>query len=116
MNLSFLHPWLLLLLVVPVGLLAWVWRRPGQQVVLPLDHGRPGRGWTWRVALNAADSVPALLLAVAVILLAGPQRYAEPEARRKLTNIQLCLDISYSMTWTFGDGSRYDAATKAVDE
>jgi Ca-activated chloride channel homolog len=116
MSLSFLHPWLLPLLVVPAGLLVWVWKRPGQQVVLPLDHGLPGRGWVWRVALNAADSVPALLLAVAVVLLAGPQRYGEPEARRKLTNIQLCLDISFSMTAPFGDGSRYDAAARAVDE
>src|SRR5439155_25312129 len=33
-----------------------------------------------------------------------------------LTNIQLCLDISGSMTAEFGDGSRYDAAAKAVDE
>jgi Ca-activated chloride channel family protein len=114
--LHFLHwPWLLLL-AVPSALLVWVWKRPGQQVVLPLDHGRPGHGWGWRIALNIADSVPGLVLAVAIILLAGPQRYGEPEAKRKLTNIQLCLDISYSMTWQFGEGSRYDGAVKAVDE
>ena len=111
-----LHPLYLVLLVVPGALLTWVWQRPGQQVVLPLDHGRPGHGWGWRIALNVADSVPALVLAVAIILLAGPQRYGEPEAKRKLTNIQLCLDISYSMTWQFGEGSRYDGAVKAVDE
>jgi Ca-activated chloride channel family protein len=111
-----LYPLVLPLLAVPLAVLVWVWLRPGQQVVLPLDHGRPGRGWVWRIALNVADSVPALLLMVAIILLAGPQRYGEPEAKRKMTNIQLCLDISGSMTWTFGDGSRYDAAVKAVDE
>jgi Ca-activated chloride channel family protein len=113
---SFLHWPVLFLLVVPLALLAWVWRRPGQQVVLPLDHGRPGRGWGWRITLNVADSAFPLLLMIAIILLAGPQRYGEPEAKRKLTNIQLCLDISGSMTAQFGDGSRYDAAAKAVDE
>ncbi len=113
---SFLHPLVLALLAAPLAVLAWVWWRPGQQVVLPLDHGRPGRGWGWRIALNVSDSVPALLLAIAVILLAGPQRFGEPQSKRKLTNIQLCLDISGSMTAPFGDGSRYDAAAKAVDE
>jgi Ca-activated chloride channel family protein len=114
--LNFLHPWVLLLLVAPAALLVWVWRRGGRRVVLPFDHGRPGSGWGWRLVLNAAESAPALLLAVAVILLAGPQRFGEPEMKRKLTNIQLCLDISYSMTTEFGDGSRYDTAMKSVEE
>jgi Ca-activated chloride channel family protein len=113
---SFLHWPVLLLLLAPAGLLVWVWARPGQQIVLPLDHGRPGRGWSWRVVLNIADSVPPLLLAIAIALLAGPYRYGEPMGKRKLTNIQLCLDISGSMTAEFGDGSRYDAAVKAMDE
>ena len=113
---TFQYPLALLALVVPLALLVWVWRRRGQQVVLPFDHGRPGRGWVWRVLLDLAESVPALVLAVVIVLLAGPQRYAEPEAKRKLTNIQLCLDISGSMTAQFGEGSRYDAAMGAVEE
>jgi Ca-activated chloride channel family protein len=112
----FLHPWVLLLLAVPLAVLVWVWRRGGRRVVLPFDHGRPGSGWGWRLGLNAAESVPALLLAVALLLLAGPQRFGEPEMKRKLTNIQLCLDISYSMVTEFGDGSRYDTAMKSVEE
>jgi Ca-activated chloride channel family protein len=113
---NFQHPYVLLLLVLPAGLLIWVWMRPGQQVVLPFDHGQPGRGWVWRIVLELTESLPALLLAVAVVLLAGPQRYGEPEAKRKLTNIQLCMDISGSMTIPFGEGSRYDAAMQAVED
>lgn len=112
---SFLYPSVLLLLVVPLGLLIWTWRRSGQQVVLPFDHGRPGRGVLWRLLLDTAESLPALLLAVAILLLAGPQRYGQPEEKRQLTNIELCLDISGSMTAEWGDGSRYDGAMKAVE-
>src|SRR3984957_18566373 len=115
-SITFLHPWVLVLLVLPAALLVWVWRRPGQQIVLPLDHGRAGPGHGWLVVLNLAESMPALILAVVVLLIAGPQRYGEPEAKRKLTNIQLCLDISGSMTAEFGDGSRYDTAMKSMNE
>jgi Ca-activated chloride channel family protein len=114
--LNFLHPAVLLLLIVPAALLAWVWRRDGNRVVLPFDHGRPGSGWGWRWLLGAAESLPPLLLAVVIILLAGPQKYGEPQEKRKLTNIELCLDISYSMVTEFGEGSRYDAAMKAVED
>jgi Ca-activated chloride channel family protein len=113
---TFLHPLYLLLLLVPAALLVWVWRRDAHRIVLPFDHGRPGRGRVWGVLLGLAESVPPLVLAVAIVLLAGPQRYGEPEAKRKLTNIQLCLDISGSMTTEFGDGSRYDTAMRSVDE
>jgi Ca-activated chloride channel family protein len=113
---SFLYPVVLLLLIVPAALLVWTWRRRGQQVVLPFDHGRPGRGRVWRFLLDLGESVPALLLAVAIVMLAGPQRYGDPVDKRKLTNIELCLDISGSMTAEFGDGNRYDGAMKAVNE
>jgi Ca-activated chloride channel family protein len=113
---TFLYPPVLLLLALPAALLVWTWRRRGQQIVLPFDHGRAGRGRFWRLLLDSAESLPALLLAVALVLLAGPQRFGEPGAKRKLTNIELCLDISGSMSIRFGDGSRYDAAMKAVEE
>lgn len=113
---SFLYPAALLLLVFPLALLVWTWRHPGHQIVLPFDHGRKGRGWVWRILLDSVESIPALLLALAILLLAGPQRFAQPEEKRKLTNIELCVDISGSMTAEFGEGNRYDAAMKAVEE
>jgi Ca-activated chloride channel homolog len=66
------------------------------------------------VLLSVAESVPPLTLAVAILLIAGPQRYGTPEDKRKLTNIQFCVDVSGSMTDTFGDGNRYDGAMAAV--
>jgi Ca-activated chloride channel family protein len=62
------------------------------------------------------ESMPPLLLALAIILLAGPQRRGEPKDKRILTNIELCLDVSGSMMAQFGDGSRYDTAMQALNE
>lgn len=113
---TFLYPYVLLLLVVPLGLLVWEWRHEGGRLVLPFDHAGLGRGRRWAGIIGLAESLPAVLLALAIVLVAGPQKYAEPEAKRKLTNIQLCLDISGSMTSEFGEGSRYDTAMKAIDD
>ena len=33
-----------------------------------------------------------------------------------LTNIEFCVDVSASMTAPFGEGTRYDASMKAIDE
>ena len=113
---TFLYPYVLFALILPAALLVWTWRRQGQQVVLPFDHGKPGRGVLWRLLLDTAESLPAFLLAVAIVLLAGPQRFGQPEEKRKLTNIEVCVDISGSMTAEWGDGTRYDGAMKAVNE
>lgn len=112
----FRQPQVLLLLVVPVALLAWTWRRRSRRTVLPFDHGSPGRGLGWYLLIGAAESLAPLLLAVAIVILAGPRTYGEPKDKRKLTNIQLCVDISYSMTTEFGEGSRYDTAMKSVND
>lgn len=113
---TFLYPWVLLLLVIPAGLLYWTWLRPGRQVVLPFDHGRPGSGLGWRILISVMESMPPFLLALAIILLAAPQRLGEPKDKRVMTNIELCLDVSGSMTAQFGDGSRYDVAMQALNE
>jgi Ca-activated chloride channel family protein len=84
--------------------------------VLPYDHAAFRRGRTWRILLNVAGSLPPLLLAIAIVLLAQPQQFGEPKEKRSLTNIEICLDVSGSMTADFGDGSRYDAAMASVDE
>jgi Ca-activated chloride channel family protein len=116
MIVSFLYPLVLLLLVLPAALLVWAWLRPGRRLVLPFDEGRPGTGVIWWLMISLMESMPALLLAVAIILVAGPQRLGEPKDKRVLTNIEICLDVSGSMTSPFGDGSRYDTAMKSVND
>lgn len=113
---SFAHPWLLLLLALPVALVVWEWQRRGQPVVLPLDYSQARSGAFLRRAVNFNSSLTAVIFFVAILLLAGPQRMAVPEARRVLTNIQFCLDVSGSMTSPFGDGRRSDKAIQAINE
>lgn len=112
-------PLVLFALVIPAALLAWVWANrwlvPTRRVVLPLDRATVRGGWGWWVALTAVESLPPLLLAVGVVLLAGPQRFGPPQQKRSLTNIQFAVDVSGSMTAGFGEGTRYDASMKAID-
>jgi Ca-activated chloride channel family protein len=113
---GFMHPWYLVALLIPLALLFWVWWPKTPKLVLPYDHGRSRRGPVWRVMLDLAGSLPPLLLAIAIVLLAEPQQFGEPKEKRSLTNIEICLDVSGSMTAEFGEGTRYDAAMKSVDE
>jgi Ca-activated chloride channel family protein len=112
----FRHPSLLALLVLPAALIVWTWNRKGRAVVLPLDHSvRRSDSWA-RFFLRTAESLPALLLALIVLILAGPQSWGAPVSKRVLTNIEFCVDVSGSMTAKFGEGDRYDAAMKAINE
>ena len=113
---SFAYPLVLILLVIPLGLLAWTWKRSGGRVALPFDHGSQNSGRIWGWALKLAESLPPLVLAVVILLLAGPQQLSAPRTRRVLTNIEFCVDVSGSMTAPLGDGTRYDASMKAIDE
>ena len=116
---TYTQPLVLLGLVLPGLLLAWVWAGrwvlPSRRVVLPLDRARAGGGGGWWVAISLAESLPPLLAAVAVCILAGPQRNGPPQDKRSVTNIQFAVDVSGSMTATFGDGTRYDASMQAID-
>jgi Ca-activated chloride channel family protein len=113
---TFRHGWVLLLLVVPAALIAWTWSRSGRSVALPFDHSPRVRPSRMRHLLRVAESLPALVLAAVIVLLAGPQKWDVPRTKRALTNIQFCVDVSGSMTAKFGDGNRYDASMKAIDE
>lgn len=113
---SFANPLVLFLLLLPALLVVWVWRRESRRVTLPFDHGGQSRGVGLRVLINLAETLPCLVLAVVILILAGPQRLSAPEAKRVLTNIEFCVDISGSMNAEFGDGNRYDASMKAIDE
>ena len=116
MNFSFAHPLVLLLLVLPVLLCVWEWTRHGPAVVLPFDHAPVRRRKLLSRFLAMMNLLPAALLTVAILILAGPQRLSSADRERELTNIQFVLDVSGSMTAQFGDGSRYDAAMGAIHD
>ncbi len=111
---TFSHPWLLLLLLLPLVLLVRGWRRMGREVVVPYDHSAPRRRRFLTFLLRLTATLPALLLAVTIVILAGPQRFGEPRTRRVLTNIEFLVDVSGSMTAKYGDGNRYDAAMASI--
>jgi Ca-activated chloride channel family protein len=115
----FLHPQWLALLALPVILAFYEWVRPGPRVALPFDHARPARGWFGRGLILAANCLPAGLLAVAILFLAHPVTFQPPEVERQLTNVQIVLDTSGSMTTPYGpqtDGKRmrFDAAMEST--
>ena len=85
----FVHSPVLLLLVIPIALLLWIWRNNGQghQVVIPVDESLLTRNRIWEYILKVTASLPALLLATAVFLLAGPQQLSDPKTKKRLTNI-----------------------------
>ena len=112
---SFAYPSVLAFLAAPVLLIAWVCRRESGRIALPFDHGGQSRGRGWAVALGFAETVPALILAVVIVLLAGPQKLSAPRTKRVLTNIEFCVDVSSSMMSPLGDGTRYDGSMKAID-
>lgn len=114
---SFHHPQWLWLLGLPVVWGFWQWVRRGHLVVLPFDHGQQRDGRLLRALANLAGTLPAVLLAIAVLMLAGPRRPAPPLDERILNNIILCLDVSGSMSMPFGQkGSRFEAAVAATKQ
>jgi Ca-activated chloride channel homolog len=114
---SFHHPQFLWLLALPVVWGFWQWVRRGHPVVLPFDHGNQRDGRVLRFFTHLAGTLPALLLAITVLIIAGPRKAAPPQDERVLNNIILCVDVSGSMGQPFGSkGSRFEAAAKAVRE
>lgn len=113
-GLSFGYPWVLFALPAPVLLLIWEVIRKGQPLVMPFDHGRQRDGAWLALWLCVPSVTPALLLGAAIVLLAQPRTMEAPRQHRVLTNIEFCLDVSGSMTASFGAGSRYDAAMAAI--
>ncbi|BCU79202.1 BatA and WFA domain-containing protein [Luteolibacter sp. LG18] len=111
---SFHHPEVLWLLALPVLWGFWQWVRRGHPVVLPFDHGQQGGGKALRFLTNLAGTLPAVLLAIAVLMLAGPRKSAPPQDERVMNNIILCIDVSGSMGMRFGKGTRFEAAVEAA--
>ena len=113
---TFAHPWLLVLLVLPVGLAVFLWKRAGRRVPLPFDHQPLRRARMFGFLLKSADLLPVGLLMLAIAILAGPRRFEQPRNEREMTNILFCLDVSGSMMAEFGSATRYDAAMGAVND
>lgn len=116
---TFRAPWLLLALALPLLLAAWHALRAGHPLRVPVDRANVPHHPHLRRLVLLAESLPAGLLAVAILVLAGPQRQAPPRDERVLTNILFCLDVSGSMGWPVsvtaqGPKSRYDAAMDAI--
>ena len=113
---TFAHPWLLALLVLPVGLAVFLWKRSGRRIPLPFDHQPLPRARMLGFLLRSAELLPILLAMLAIAILAGPRRFEQPRSEREMTNILFCLDVSGSMMAQFGSSTRYDAAMDAVND
>lgn len=112
---SFHYPLMLWLLALPIIWGFWQWVRPGHPIVVPFDHTtRRSQGRHLRISVNVIQTLPAVLLAVAVLMAAGPRRPAPPEDERILNNITICLDMSGSMSAPFGSNTRFDSAVAAA--
>ncbi len=114
---SFGHPWVLLLLIVPVAALYRQIRgKDRRPLALPVDFSSV-RSSRWMAAtIGFAELLPTLVAAVVVVLLAGPERLGQPISKRVMTNIELCVDVSGSMTAPFGEGTRYDGSMAAIND
>lgn len=114
---SFHHPAFLWLLALPLVWGFWQWVRRGHAVALPFDHGVQREGRVLRFLIHLAGTLPALLLAIAVLMLAGPRRPAPPADERVLNNIIICIDVSGSMGMVFASGeTRFEAAVRSARE
>ena len=112
---TFAHSWVLVALLIPIALLVRQFRDPGFRIPLPFDHRPIRRRRFIAFLLGSFGAVPPLLLAVVVVILAGPRRFEQPRSVREMTNIQFCLDVSGSMMATYGEATRYDAAMEALN-
>ena len=113
---SFAYPLVLLALAIPVLLIVFQWRTHARALPLPFDHqATPNAKWLGRL-LNLVNTVPPLILALAIILLAGPRKFERPKSEREMTNIMFVLDVSGSMTASFGEKDRYEVAMEALNE
>lgn len=113
---SFAHPTVLLALAIPVLLIVFQWRTRARALPLPFDHkDPPNRKWLG-LLLNLVNTLPYLVLATLILIAAGPRTFERPKSERELTNILFCLDVSGSMSASFGAGDRYDSAMESLNE
>lgn len=115
---SFGNSAVLWFLIGPVALAIFRARQRGILLVIPIDWCTLPRHRRFGLLLKALETVPCLMVVLAIALLAAPQRDAPAASVRKLTNIQLCVDVSGSMKKAYGGGDRafrrFDAAMRAI--
>ncbi|MEY3174557.1 MAG: hypothetical protein RLZZ436_2471 [Planctomycetota bacterium] len=113
---AFERPWVLAALLLPAFLTARLWKHRGREVALPVDFGSHASRSLVGRSITIAESLLPGLLAIAIIIAANPQTTGSPITQRRLTNIMFCVDCSGSMLAAFGDGDRYDASMKAINQ
>jgi hypothetical protein len=114
---SFTNPDLLALLILPLAMAGAALLRTGVPVPAPVAAGSLQRRRGLSLFLALPTLFPPALVAIAIVLLAGPVQHEQSTGRvpKKLTNIQFCLNVSNSMlTKSFGPCCRYCASSDAV--
>ena len=106
------YPWVLLLMIIPVLLCMWQLQRRSWGVALPFDHQTHPQRRVLSGLLRFWELIPAMLLAVVIAVLAEPQVQRVPSETRILNNIQICFDVSSSMT----ADNRYEMAKRAMED
>ena len=109
---TFIYPWVLLLLILPILLCAWLLQRRAWGIALPFDHQVHPNRMFLNGLLRLWELIPAMLLSVIIMMVAGPQVQRVPREERVLTNIQICMDVSGSMSVD----NRYQMAKKAIED
>ena len=109
---TFVYPWELLLLVFPILLSVWHLQRKAWGIALPFDHQKHPDRMILGGLLRLWELIPAMLLSVIILMVAGPQVQRVPREERVLTNIQICMDVSGSMSVD----NRYQMAKKAIED
>ena len=113
---SFAYPIVLLLLAIPLVLVILQWRTHTRALPLPFDNSNTKHSKWLGSLLNLINSLPLLLLACIICILAGPRKFETPKSKRKMTNIMFCLDVSGSMTAKFGELDRYEVAMASLND
>lgn len=119
---SFRYYMLLSLLIIPFAIILWVWNHKGHPIILPFDNGKQKRGDILRKCIYFMETLPAFLLIIAILIVSGPVKKGIPKKEKLMTNILFCLDVSGSMTSSFGIRSeggkrktKYDSAMEAMN-
>ena len=103
-------------LILAMLFAVWVWKRSARRIAVPYDHSSASAGKGWWIVLTSAETLLPVLAGIVLLILCVPLSTGSPIEERSVSNIQFCVDSSGSMTAQFGDGNRYDASMKAINE